>query len=60
MFQVFHRFPGTVTCGKSLPLDQVMEFAPSALSVDFLYFFSFVFFFSIDKVRWRSGEVRAM
>jgi len=60
VFQVLHRFPGAVTCGESFPLDQVVELAPAALSADFLYFFGLVLFFSIDKVRWRSGEVWAM
>src|SRR6266702_1157281 len=60
MFQVLHRFPGTVTCGTTFPFDQVVEFAPLALSADFLYFFGFVLLFSIDKVRWRLGEVWAV
>src|SRR6266702_2668392 len=60
MFQMLHGFPGTVTCGKTFPLNYVVEFAPSALSADFLYFFGFVLLFSIDKVRWRSGKVRTV
>src|SRR6266702_8573024 len=60
VFQMLHRFPGAVARGETFPLYQVMEFAPSALSADFLYFLGFVLLFSIDKVRWRSGEVRAV
>src|SRR6266702_3572338 len=60
VFQMLHRFPGAVARGESFPLDQVVEFTSSALSADFLHFFGFVFFFSIDKVRWRSGEIRAV
>src|SRR6266702_3788453 len=60
VFQVLHGLPRTVTRGESFPLDEIVELAPSALSVDFLYFFGFVLFFSIDKVRWRSGKVRAV
>jgi len=60
VFQMLHGFPCTVTRGESLPLDYVVEFAPSALSVDFLDFFGFVLLFSIDKVRWRSGKVQAV
>src|SRR6266702_8658880 len=58
VFQVLHGFPGTVTRGESLPLDQVMEFTPSSLSPYLLDFFDLIFFFSIDKVRHWSGIVR--
>ncbi len=58
VFQVLHGFPGAVTCGKTFPLDQVMEFAPPSLSAYLLYFFDFIFFFSIDKVRCWSGIVQ--
>src|SRR6266702_3193504 len=60
VFQMLHGLPRTVARGESLPLDKVMKLAPSALSADFLYFFGFVLLFSIDTVRWRSGEVRAV
>ncbi len=58
VFQVLHRFPGAVTCGETLPLDQVMEFASLSLSAYLLYFFNFIFFFSIDKVQCWSGIVQ--
>src|SRR6266571_3368937 len=58
VFQMLHGFPGTVTRGESLPLDQVVELTPSSLSPYLLDFFDLIFFFSIDKVRRWSGIVR--
>ncbi len=60
VFQMLHGFPCTVARGESLPLDEVMKLAPSALSADFLYFFGFILLFSIDQVRWGSGKVWAV
>jgi len=53
-------FPGIVAFGVSLPFDEILERSgPSMTSVakDTLHF---IFFFSSDKVRWWSGEVRAV
>ena len=53
-------FPGVVTCGISFPLDQVMDLASSALWFLIQDLFYFIFWFSIDKVRWRSGNVMSL
>ncbi len=53
-------FPCVVAFGVSLPFDEILKsFRPSKLSVcdDS---FDFVFFFPIDEVRRRSGEVWAV
>ena len=53
-------FPGVVTFRVSLPPDQELEsFVPPKVAVclDGLHL---VFFFSANKVRWWSGEVRAV
>ncbi len=52
--------PCVVAFGVPFPFDEILKsFCPSELSVcdDS---FDFVFFFPIDEVRGRSGEVRAM
>ena len=54
------RFPGIVTLRISFPPDQELESFVSpkiAMCLDGLHF---IFFFSADKVRWWSGEVRAV
>ena len=50
-------FPCVVTFRVSLPFDEILE--PSRLSVMTMIdnVLHFVFFFSVDKVRWWSGEI---
>jgi hypothetical protein len=53
-------FPSVVTFGVPFPLDQILQvlmMSPSPVSMDL---FHFIFLFSINQIRWRSGEVRAM
>jgi len=57
---LIRRFPCVVAFGISFPFDEVLKFSGlSELSVcDDLFYF--VFIFSVDEVRWWSGEVWAM
>jgi hypothetical protein len=51
-------FPGVVASRVTLPFDQILQgFAvpPSPMCVDL---FHFILFFSINQIRWGSGEVR--
>ena len=52
--------PGVVTFGVPFPFDKVLECSgpPMTLVVDNAL--HFIFFFSIDKVRWWPGKVWAM
>jgi hypothetical protein len=53
-------FPGVVAFGIALPFDQILQglaAPPSPVCADL---FHFVFFFSINQVGWRLGEVRTM
>jgi hypothetical protein len=53
-------FPGVVAFGVACPFDQVLQsfgLPPGPMGMDLFYF---VFFFSINQIRWRSGEVWAM
>jgi len=53
-------FPSIVAFGISFPFDEVLEHPrPSMMLVAFDQL-HFVFHFSINQVRWWSGEVRAM
>jgi len=53
-------FPGIVAFGVSLPFDEVLELSgPSITSVAFDQL-HFVFRFSINQIRWRSGEIGAV
>ena len=51
VFKVISRFTGPFSDGKPFPLDEVVEFAPSALCRCLKDFFDFVFLFSIDDIR---------
>jgi hypothetical protein len=53
-------FPSVVALGVAFPFDEVLEcFAmpPSPVTADL---FHFVFFFTINQIRGRSGEIQAM
>jgi hypothetical protein len=53
-------FPGVVTFGVALPFDQVLQCfgpPPGPMGMDLLHF---VFLFSINQIRWRSGKVGAV
>jgi hypothetical protein len=53
-------FPGVVTFRVTFPLDQVLQglvTSPSPVSADL---FHFIFFFLINQIRGRPGEVRAV
>jgi hypothetical protein len=52
--------PSVVTFRVALPFDQILQglaMPPSPMTADLFYF---VLFFSINQIRWRSGEVRAV
>ena len=53
-------FPSVVTFGVPFPFHEVLQgpIAPEGPVIANLL--HFVFFFSVDKVRWWSGEVRAV
>jgi len=53
-------FPGVVTFRVPFPFDEVLEHSGSSMMLVVDNTFHFIFFFSIDKVRWWLGEVRAM
>ena len=50
-------FPRVVTVRVSFPFDQVLECSRPSMASMIDDLFHFIFFFSVDKVRWRSGEV---
>ena len=57
---LLRRLPRVVGLWISAPLDEVLELSrPSVTSVA-SYLLHFVLLFSLDKVRWRSGEVGAV
>ena len=53
-------FPGIVTFRVPFPFDEVLEHSSSSMTLVVNNTFHFIFFFSIDKVRWWLREVRAM
>ena len=53
-------FPGVVTFGVSFPFDEILERSGSSMTSVAEDTLHFIFFFSSDKVRWWSGEVRAV
>jgi hypothetical protein len=53
-------FPGVVAFGVPFPFDEVLECSGSSMTSVVNDTFHFVFFFSVDKIRWWSGEVRAV
>ena len=54
---VFDGLPGVVAFGVPLPLDQVLELSPPAVTAMVSNRLDFVLFSIIDKVRWGSREV---
>ena len=54
---VLDGFPGVVALGVPLPLDQVLELSPSAVTAMVSNRLDFVLLSIIDKVRWGSREV---
>jgi hypothetical protein len=53
-------FPGVVAFGVACPFDQALQGfgpPPGPMGTDLFYF---VFFFSINQIRWRSGEIWAV
>ena len=54
---VFNGLPGVVALGVPLPLDQVLELSPPAVTAMVSNRLDFVLFSIIDKVRWGSREV---
>ena len=53
-------FPGVVTFGVAKPLDKVLKGSRASMMSVAPYLLHFVLRFSVDKVRWWSGEVRSM
>jgi hypothetical protein len=54
---VFNGLPGVVAFGVPLPLDQVLEFSPPAMTAMVSNRLDFVLLSIIDKVRWGPREV---
>ena len=54
---VFDGFPGVVAFRVPLPLDQVLELSPPAVTAMVSNRLDFVLLSIIDKVRWGSREV---
>ena len=54
---VFDGLPGVVTFGVPLPLDQVLELPPPAVTAMVSNHLDLVLFSIIDKVRWGPREV---
>jgi hypothetical protein len=53
-------FPSVVTFGVTFPFDEVLQsfvMSPSPVAADLFYF---IFFFAINQIRGRSGEVWPM
>jgi hypothetical protein len=53
-------FPSVVTFGIALPFDQILQGLAAPPSPVCMDLFHFVFFFSINQVGWRLGEVRTV
>jgi len=52
--------PGVVAFRVPFPFDEVLEHSGSSMTSVVNNMFHLIFLFSIDKVRWWSGEVGAM
>jgi hypothetical protein len=53
-------FPGVITFGVALPLEEILELSrPPVISVA-VNLLHFIFFFALNEVRWWSGKVWAM
>ena len=53
-------FPCVVTFGVPFPLNKVLEGSRTTVTLVAPYLLHSIFFLSINKVRWWSGEVGAM
>jgi hypothetical protein len=53
-------FPSVVTFRVALPFDQILQGLVPPPGPMGTYLFHFIFFFSINQVWWRSGEVGAV
>ena len=53
-------FPCVVTFGVSFPLDEILESSSPTMTSVVDDAFYFIFLFSINQVRWWSGEVRSV
>jgi hypothetical protein len=53
-------FPGVVAFGIALPFDQILQGLTLPPGLVGTYLFHFVFFFAINQIQWRSGEVKAV
>ena len=53
-------FPCVVAFGVAEPFDKVLESSRASVTSVASYLLHFVFFLSVDKVRWWSGEVRSV
>jgi hypothetical protein len=53
-------FPSVVAFGVALPFDQILQGLGPPPGPMGAYLLHFVFFFSINQIRWRLGEVGAM
>ena len=53
-------FPGVIAFGVPFPLHEVLERSRPSISSVVDQVFHFVFFGSLDEIRWGSGEVGAV
>jgi len=54
------RLPCVVAFRVALPFDEILKFSRASELLVCDYLFDFIFIFSVDKVRWWSGEVWTM
>ncbi len=54
------RFPCVVAFGVALPFDEILKLLCSSKLSVCDYSFNFILIFSVNKVRWWLGEVRAV
>ena len=52
--------PCVVTFGVPFPFDEILESSSSSMTSVVNDSLHFVFFFTIDQVRWWSGEIRSV
>ena len=50
-------FPGIIAFGVSFPFDEILKSSGPAMTSVVNNLLHFIFFFSINQVRWWSGEV---
>jgi hypothetical protein len=53
-------FPSVVAFGVTLPFDQILQGPGPPPGPMGTYLLHFVLLFSVNQIRWRSGEVRAV